>query len=297
MQILYNYYTAPGMSVSGAIGTLRQALDASYDTYYQLCGLPLEIGHLAEERLERERAKFSKDQQLIEMLQHLADNLFLTWIKEDRLYLDAHGTSDLFRHPEIQDYLNNMLPRCVQALQALEEPIQWDNQKDLKRAYALLYSDQMILSDDFGNLLSNCNFYLNDDISIIFTFVTRALKGVNNKKPYSQQLKPPYPNKEDEDFGPLLLEKAIVGKEEYRELLSQYFVGWDKERVSEIDYIIMQLAVTEALNFPSIPTNVTLNEYLDLAHYYSSPTSHVFINGILHQLFTELKKEGRIWGV
>jgi N utilization substance protein B len=62
-----------------------------------------------------------------------------------------------------------------------------------------------------------------------------------------------------------------------------------------MDLFIMQIAITEMRNFPSIPIGVTLNEYIDLAHYYSSPKSSVFINGILDSIAKDMQKEGLIF--
>ena len=58
--------------------------------------------------------------------------------------------------------------------------------------------------------------------------------------------------------------------------------------------ILMEMAVTEFVSFPSIPTKVTLNEYIELAKDYSSPKSPVFVNGILDKVLDELNAEGKI---
>ena len=67
--------------------------------------------------------------------------------------------------------------------------------------------------------------------------------------------------------------------------------NWETERIANMDLIIMQVALAEILSFPTIPINVTLNEYIDAAKYYSTPKSGTFINGILDSIVNELKKE------
>jgi N utilization substance protein B len=54
------------------------------------------------------------------------------------------------------------------------------------------------------------------------------------------------------------------------------------------------MALTEAIYFPNIPVKVTLNEYIELAKQYSTPKSQQFVNGILDNIFSDLKKSGRI---
>jgi N utilization substance protein B len=61
-----------------------------------------------------------------------------------------------------------------------------------------------------------------------------------------------------------------------------------------MDSLLMNLAVTEAKEFSSIPLKVTLNEYIEISKFYSTPKSNGFINGILDKIFIELKKEGEI---
>jgi N utilization substance protein B len=67
--------------------------------------------------------------------------------------------------------------------------------------------------------------------------------------------------------------------------------NWESERVANMDLVIMQVALAEIMNFPTIPVNVTLNEYIDAAKYYSTPKSGIFINGVLDSIIEELKKD------
>ena len=70
--------------------------------------------------------------------------------------------------------------------------------------------------------------------------------------------------------------------------------NWELERIATTDRILMKMALAEARTFESIPLKVTLNEYIELSKYYSTPKSHDSINGILDQLFTKLKEGGKI---
>jgi N utilization substance protein B len=54
------------------------------------------------------------------------------------------------------------------------------------------------------------------------------------------------------------------------------------------------MGIIEFLFFDTIPTKVTINEYIDLAKDYSTPQSGQFINGILDNIHKDLSAEGRI---
>ena len=73
-----------------------------------------------------------------------------------------------------------------------------------------------------------------------------------------------------------------------------YEVITDVERIAFIDNLILELAISEFLYFPSIPTKVTLNEYIELSKYYSTQKSRNFINGILDKALKALKKDNQV---
>lgn len=293
LQILYNYYRVEGMGIPGAIGLLRYALEQSYRLYFYLVGIPLDLAEKAEQRLLVEEEKFHKDESVIKLLKHMVSNPLVDVIAADEAYKEEREriapTSAGF-----SDFYSSLLLKALSREEL--KTLDWTQLPEVRKAWRSFYGDEILQSELYHDLLEDTNTFLNDDIGIVFTFVTKAYNGLKSDVPFSDQLKPAFASEEDEDFGPVLIEQAILNGSEYRDLISKYFKNWDKERVSEMDYIIMQLAVTEAVHFPLIPTRVTINEYLNLAHYYSSPNSNSYINGILHELFGDLKKEGRIVG-
>ena len=101
--------------------------------------------------------------------------------------------------------------------------------------------------------------------------------------------------KEDEyEFTQNLFRKAVLQKEENDAVLQNYSKNWEKERLATMDSLLMNLAMTEALEFSSIPIKVTLNEYIEISKFYSTPKSNSFINGILDRIFEDYKKDGKL---
>lgn len=101
--------------------------------------------------------------------------------------------------------------------------------------------------------------------------------------------------KDDEkDFALNLLSKAITNKNEIDKVLQKYSKNWESERLAKMDSLLMNLAVTEAKEFSSIPLKVTLNEYIEISKFYSTPKSNGFINGVLDKIFADLKKDGKL---
>jgi transcription antitermination protein NusB len=91
------------------------------------------------------------------------------------------------------------------------------------------------------------------------------------------------------------LMKTVMDKKEYcMELIQPKLINWDAERVALIDLLLLRMGVCELLYFPTIPTKVTINEYIEVAKLYSTPQSGQFVNGVLDNILKDLEKENKI---
>ncbi|UAY50754.1 transcription antitermination factor NusB [Ferruginibacter albus] len=96
------------------------------------------------------------------------------------------------------------------------------------------------------------------------------------------------------DFAKSLLQTVLDKKDITMEMLKPKLKNWDADRIASLDLIIIQMGICEFLYFETIPTKVTINEYIDLAKEYSTPQSGQFINGILDNIHKELSAENKI---
>jgi N utilization substance protein B len=88
---------------------------------------------------------------------------------------------------------------------------------------------------------------------------------------------------------------TVMEKGDYcMELIQPKLINWDAERVALIDLILLRMGVCELLYFPTIPTKVTINEYIEVAKMYSTPQSGQFVNGVLDNILKDLEKEKKI---
>ena len=96
------------------------------------------------------------------------------------------------------------------------------------------------------------------------------------------------------DFARKLFRNAITNAEEYRAMMSESSKNWDMSRLAFMDVVIMQVALAEVLSFNDIPLSVTLNEYVEVAKYYSTAKSSSFVNGLLDSITKKLRENGKI---
>lgn len=131
-----------------------------------------------------------------------------------------------------------------------------------------------------------------DDESLVVGAVKKVIKQLKEYDDFFDQFIP------DEEatieFGEVLLLDTIKNEEAIKEIINPLLENWDMERVANIDLIMLKMAVTEFLKFDSIPTKVTLNEYVEISKIYSTDKSKEFINGILDKLVKQLLTENKL---
>lgn len=109
------------------------------------------------------------------------------------------------------------------------------------------------------------------------------------------ELQPLAMNWEDDKIYYLDLFNHVLDNEDsYEKIITDQTQNWDGDRLAMTDLLILKLGLAEMINFPSIPTKVSINEYIELAKNYSTPKSGQFINGLLDVLSQKLQKEGDI---
>ena len=99
---------------------------------------------------------------------------------------------------------------------------------------------------------------------------------------------------DDEEFVTELFNKTILYADDYGQLIADKTQNWEVDRIALVDVILMKMAIAELIHFKSIPTKVSMNEYIDISKEFSTPKSKGFINGILDKILIELKEKGEI---
>lgn len=133
-----------------------------------------------------------------------------------------------------------------------------------------------------------------DDIPIVNTFLLKHFKKAKRDTVDDFFLPKLVKDESDRDFARELLAKTLLKNAELEKEIEGKTPNWDKERIAEIDGILLRMAICELLYFSSIPERVSINEYLEISKEYSTPKSSIFINGILDKLTREYRADGRL---
>lgn len=154
----------------------------------------------------------------------------------------------------------------------------------------IIFKDEQLIE-----FVNDFYIYIDDELELIGTFVSKTLKRFTPDSESDQELLPMFKDEADKEFAIQLLHKTIIDRKENEVLINKQIENWELDRIALIDLFIMQIALAELQGFPSIPIQVTLNEYIDLGRYYSTPQSARFINGILDSIVKELKSNGLLF--
>ena len=131
-----------------------------------------------------------------------------------------------------------------------------------------------------------------DDIPFVNTWIVRSLS--KQKASNNFIIGVLYKDSDDEAFVSKLFRKTVLKQQNYEQDIADKTPNWEADRIADIDMILIKMAITEFIEFPSIPTRVTINEYIEIAKDYSTVKSSYFINGVLDKISKELTKDKRI---
>ncbi|MDD3789288.1 MAG: transcription antitermination factor NusB [Petrimonas sp.] len=295
VQIVYSWYQNSNNNLRNAEKELLFGFQKSYDLYYYLLLLMVRITDLYENRIEAKRNKFLPSEEDLNPNTNLTENKFIRQLRDNRQF-----RKQLEERPmswdENETFVKNLLDRILESetyenYAGLANPTYADDREFWRKTFKQF----IYVNEELDDILEDESIYWNDDVEIVQTFVLKTIKQFSEEKGDHQALLPMFKDLEDRQYALKLLDETIVNEKQIRTLLEKNTDKWDFDRVAFMDLIIMQVAVAELMAFETIPTSVTLNEYIDIAKSYSTPKSGTFVNGILDAVVSELKKENIIF--
>lgn len=295
VQMMYSYLlSSNAMSITDAKKNLQKSLEKGYELYNYMFLLMIQLTELHEERIEMAKNKYLPTEEDLNPNMKLLNNLFIKVLANNpdlKAYLDENPLSWVDDDIYMKLELDRILKSDIYAQYIATEGN--DYKEDCKFWYDIM-KDVILKDEELGDVLESKSVYWNDDLDTVGAFVLKTIKAFegNEKAP----ILPMYKNYDDSVFGEELLSYSIGEMDNCNALIDQFVQteNWDKDRVAVMDRLIMCVALTEALHFPSIPVKVTLNEYIEIAKYYSTPKSGQFVNGILNSAINHLRSQKKI---
>ena len=294
LQILYAYYASEERSINNSEKELFFCIHKSYDLYHYLMSLLVEIADYAESRIEIKRNKHQPTPEELNPNTKFIDNQLIKQLRENRVlraYIEKQKLS-WANNPELIKELYLIIQESDFYKQYMETS--GHSYTEDRKFAEKVFNNVFLVSEELYQVLEEQSIYWNDDVDFVISVIIKTLKKFTENSSTSLALMPLFKDEDDREFAKDLFRKAIINHDELQALVKSHSNNWDLERIAFMDILIMQLAITEFLYFPSIPTKVTMNEYIELSKFYSTEKSRNFINGILDKTLKDLKKEDKV---
>lgn len=289
LQIVYAHLKASREKTLDSLDKeLQFSVEKSHDFYvmvFKLLGDMHQYACLRLEQIQNRHIKNTADaipyQALVNnavlQLLNKSRNLSLlkpTWIEHSKLVKEY--TDELLASGEFRAYI-----AAEKTIAADKEIVTW------------FLAEQFLEKEALFDYLEEHSLYWNDEPDSIVTMNVRAIERIDAESA-DISIQKMFKDDEIKEFARRLLRKAVFNFNDNNTTLERFLKNWDVERIAEIDLLVLHLALTEAVECPSIPTKVTMDEYIEISKLYGTEKSANFINGILNVMFKQLADEGTI---
>jgi N utilization substance protein B len=300
LQQIYAYHQAEETDLHAAERRLLDSVDCLYELFIRQLTFWVEVKCFAERRMEENmhknfpteedlnpNRKFVNNRILNALennhdLQALQQKYKINW-DSDREDFIRRFYQRLREYPEYQEYMNSPKDSFAFDKKLILDVI--DNHIAEDDLLFDFYSDK--------NLVYNSDYQIG--VFLLWKFFNELEEdfGPDTKMPSAFKTENDETN-DDKNFIIRLFRLTMKNADEYSQLVKANIANWDYDRIALMDKILIFMALTEFCQFHDIPVKVTINEYIEISKYYSTPDSRRFVNGILDKLAEQLKAEGKL---
>ncbi len=290
---LFGHLKSDATNMIASEKTLLASIDKTYDLYFQMMALIVEVRRYAESRLEMARSKKLPTYEDLNPNTKFIENKAVALLASSETineYLATHKLS-WAHYPELIRLLYTRLLASDYYRRYMNNPTRsFSEDKQLVEDF---YRNELEDCEELEAVLEEQSILWSDDLGFALTMVLRTL---SNLRATSTEVKvlPKFKSDDDRIFVKTLFEKVLVNYDQTQRSIERFTSNWDVERIAFMDYLILATAIAELTFCPEIPVKVTLDEYIEISKYYSGPGSSVFINGVLDKLVAALTEEGKI---
>jgi N utilization substance protein B len=299
LQALYSFYTGGTDDLVKGEKELLNSINKIYELFIWQLSFIVEVKRFATFRIEENKKKFYPTEEDLNPNLKFINNRVIRYIEENK---DFRKKEELFKinwaeeqemvrkfYMEMRNakyfgqYMNNGIDSLEDDKQFIIKMIDLQMSKyDLLKSF---YEEKSVYFSDGYDLVSILLLKFTDTLSAKHNEVT-PMPGIY--KTETAQIN------DDKEFLRKLYRKVILESEDYDEILKKRTKNWDYDRIPLMDLLLLKMAMVELTEMPTIPIKVTLNEYIELAKYFSTAKSKTFVNGVLDKLIRDFKEQNKI---
>lgn len=296
LQILYAYYQNEEKNPLNTEKELFKSVEKMYEMYIYLLLIFEELVQKAEQRMEDGQNKIRPSESDLQPNRKFVDNLiFKYFMSNDGLRKKSETRKINWGGAVKQDLMKKLFIQIKDSELYNDYMNKEESSFELDQKFASnLFKSDIANFELLHDFFENESIYWMDDIDLVCSMVLKTIKGLK-KGDKGNDILPLYKDEDDEkEFIRILIRKTIEKDDENTLTIDDLTQNWELDRIAKMDIILLKMALTELTELSSIPKKVTLNEYIEISKYYSTPKSQVFINGILDKAVERLDKEGKL---
>tara|TARA_R110002126_G_scaffold142546_2_gene288399 strand:+ start:9955 stop:10860 length:906 start_codon:yes stop_codon:yes gene_type:complete len=272
---------------------LKHSILKMFDLYVLNFQLIIEVQKLAAKRIALSKKKILPTKEDLKPNTKFIDNKLINLIAES-ISVESYVELNNLKNWEEDDEYVKIIFDELQKSDLYKKYLDTTEDSDkVDKAFVIDFFKEIIAPNEkLAEYFEDKMISWVDDIPFVNTWVVKTLSKSKLQKTF--MLGSLYKDKDDEDFVSDLFRKTILKHKTYEEDITAKTPNWESDRIADIDMILIKMAITEFINFPSIPVRVTINEYIEVAKDYSTTKSSYFINGVLDKISKDFEKNKRI---
>lgn len=300
LQAAYAYLESGEDNPEKGVNHLMESIDKMKDLFVWQLSFIIETKRFAENRIEENKRKNIPTEEDLNPNMRYVENRLIALLEnnkdirkeEQRLKINWADHQDIVRG------YYNMMRNTEEYKTYMSEDV--DNFEHDKKFITTMISKYFADLEVLQDFYEEKSIFFVDDYHLVSAMLLKFLGDMKASFNETSLLPEIYKTEKDEvnnkDFVKTLFRETISHNEEYSKIIGDNVneKKWEKERVCVMDMIILKMAITEFLCIPYIPVKVSMNEYIEISKYFSTPKSKVFVNGILDKVLKKLKEENAI---
>ena len=293
MQTLYAFKGSESDDFSKDQKFLLFSIDNMYNLYLLLVSLLIEVQKRAEDDLQKKQKKHLATKEDKDPNRKFVNNQLLKLLG-DNLELKNQFETHKVNNWQLDEEYVDVIFKALSSSDLYEEYMKTRTSdfKEDKEFIVDVYKEIIAPNEKLYEYIEDKNLTWLDDLPTVNTTILKLLRKVKVTSAENYFTPKLYKDIEDKQFAIDLFRKTLLNKTSISKEIELKTQNWDADRIANIDYVLLQMAICELRNFPSIPVKVTINEYLEISKEYSTPKSSIFINGILDKLVKEYEVSG-----
>ena len=289
---LFAYEGSASDNVSAAQKTLLESCDKVKDLYYFMLNITGSLIRVAEDKIAAGMQKFHPTEEESHPNLKFVHNRFAALLSDDPEFgriCQKRGLQWGEYEPLVKHIYNSLITKeyYQNYMHSGEDSFEEDCQ-----LFSCIFQDEFEDNEELESILEDLSLLWVDDLAFALNAIIAGIEETSRKKHICHPTT--FLKEDDKEFALRLLTESIVRYDEYFQLLSSHLDNWKSDRLVSTDAALIVMGITEAVVFPTIPVKVTINEYVEISKYYSTPNSRVFVNGILDRIIQEKVAEGEV---